>query len=86
MKLYGWLVRNLVTRQYIIKIRLYKAIIRPTLEYATTVWSPSRIAQIVQLEKVQRKFTKFALNWPNNCSYEERLQELKLPTLVWRRR
>ena len=86
MKLYGWLVRNLVTRQYIIKIRLYKAIIRPTLEYATTVWSPSRIAQIVQVEKVQRKFTKFALNWPNNCSYEERLQELKLPTLVWRRR
>jgi len=86
MKLYGWLVRNLVTRNYLTKIRMYKAIIRPTLEYASTVWSPSRITQIVQLEKVQRKFTKFALNWTNNCSYEERLQILSLPTLLWRRR
>ena len=86
LKLYGWLVRNLVTRNYFIKIRMYKAIIRPTLEYASTVWSPSRTSQIVQLEKIQRKFTKFALNWTNNCSYEERLQRLSLPTLLWRRR
>jgi len=85
LKLYGWLVRNLVTRNYLIKIRIYKAISRPTLDHASTVWSPSRITQIVQLEKVQRKFTKFALNWTNNCSYEERLQKLSLPTLLWRR-
>ena len=54
---------------------MYKAIIRPTLEYASTVWSPSRITQIVQLERVQRKFTKFALNWTNTLTYEARLQK-----------
>ena len=86
MKLYGWLVRNLITRNYIIKTRMYKALIRPTLEYASTVWSPIRITQINQLEKVQRKFTKFALNWPKNYTFKKRLQILKLPTLLWRRR
>ena len=48
-------------------------------------WSPNRITLIVQLEKVQRKFTKFALNWSTNYSYAERRNYLKLPTLKWRR-
>lgn len=84
LKLYGWLVRILCTKNPQVKIRLYKAIIRPVLEYGSTVWSPCRLQQIDYLEKVQRKYTKFALNW-STYTYQERLKLLELPTLKWRR-
>ena len=66
-------------------IKIYKAIILPILEYASTVWSPSKVKQINRIERIQRKVTKFAFNWTSMYSYSERLEILKLPTLQWRR-
>ena len=39
--------------------RLYLSIIRPKLEYAVTVWNPTSLTCINQLEKIQRRSTKF---------------------------
>ena len=39
-------------------LRAYKTYVRLTLEYASTTWSPSYITQIIQIESVQRHFTK----------------------------
>ena len=39
-------------------ILAYKIYVRPLLEYASPVWSPSQINLINTLEAVQRKFTK----------------------------
>ena len=85
LRVYGWLVRTLVSRDRIIIIRLYKTLIRPILEYASTIWSPHRKKLIEKVEKVQRKVTKFAIHWSPLYSYENRLSTLQLPSLKWRR-
>ena len=65
-------------------LRLYLTILRPNLEYACVVWDPSHKVEIDELENVQ----KFGLrmcskSW--NESYEDLLQQLKLPSLKKRR-
>ena len=82
MKTYGWLSRNLVTRDPVVVVKVYKTLIRPTLEYASSVWSPSRVGMIQKLEKVQRKITKLICR---DGPYPDRLRRLRLPTLLWRR-
>jgi ribonuclease P/MRP protein subunit RPP40 len=73
--------KDLSTRAF---IHLYKAIVRPHLEYANVVWSPHHIMYIEELEKVQMRATKI-IKQLNKCSYENRLRQLDLPTLRYRR-
>ena len=66
-------------------LRLYKAFIRPHLEYATQVWDPYLIKDIDLLEKTQ----KFALrvcckNW--SASYGDLLETCQIARLSDRRR
>ena len=83
LKLYGWMVRTLVTRERDVVLKIYKTIIRPNLEYASSFWNPTAAGQIKLLEKVQRKVTKLILG--KNLKYNENLQIQNLPTLKWRR-
>jgi ribonuclease P/MRP protein subunit RPP40 len=64
--------------------KLYKAIVRPHLEYANIVWHPKFKKDVENLEKVQHRFTRF---FPGlrSLTYEERLRHLQLPSLVYRR-
>ena len=41
---------------------IYKAIVRPHLEYAATIWNPYKKGYIDDLEKVQRRATKLLQN------------------------
>ena len=63
---------------------LYKALVRPHLEYAQEVWSPQWKKDQDAIEKVQRRATKLVKQL-RNMSYEERLRALRLPTLQHRR-
>ena len=63
---------------------LYKALVRPHLEYAASVWSPYKKKDIDSIENVQRRATKL-IPILSGLSYEERLKKLKLPTLKYRR-
>jgi hypothetical protein len=63
---------------------MYKTLVRPILEYASIIWSPTRIGLINQLEKVQRKMSKWIIRDPT-IPYAERLRKLQLPSLKWRR-
>ena len=65
-------------------IRAYTVYIRPTLEYCSSVWSPYRLKDIKDIEKVQRKFTK-RLNGLQYLPYAERLHVTKLESLQDRR-
>ena len=67
-----------------IMIPLFKALVRPTLEYANVVWFPSKRKDINTLEDVQRRFTKHIVGM-NELSYEDRLKKLNLPSLEYRR-
>ena len=58
--------------------------VRPLLEFASTSWSPSYFAQILQLESVQRTFTK-RMPGCQHLPYRERLTTLKLQSLEHRR-
>ena len=64
--------------------RLYKAIVRPHVEYADIVWAPTSKHYQDKLEKLQRRATRMVKSI-SHLSYEERLKELQLPTLKYRR-
>ncbi|XP_066916943.1 uncharacterized protein B0403.1-like [Clytia hemisphaerica] len=63
---------------------LYCAFVRPHLEYAQSVWSPFLRKHVNLIEGVQRRATKLVQKC-RDMSYEERLRELDLPTLEFRR-
>ena len=65
-------------------LKLYKAFVRPHVEYANVVWSPYLKRQSQTVEKVQRRATKL-LKECKNLSYSERLQYLNLHSLKGRR-
>ena len=64
--------------------KLYTAFVRPHLEYAVAVWSPHLKKHIDLVEKVQMRATKLVDGF-GKLTYQERLERLKLPTLVYRR-
>ena len=63
---------------------LFKAIVRPHLEYAQAVWHPYKRKHINQIERVQRRATKL-IPTLRDLTYPERLRQLGLTTLVYRR-
>ena len=66
--------------------KLYKSLVRPILEYCSSVWCPHLKKDLNTLEKVQRRASKCALgNIRQDIPYEERLKLLKWPTLEQRR-
>ena len=65
-------------------IRLYKALVRPHLEYCNVIWSPLLKRQSVSIEKVQRRATKLITNI-RDLNYGQRLAALGLPSLKFRR-
>ena len=67
-----------------IMLPLFKTLIRPILEYGNAVWCPYKAKDIDYIEDVQRYFTKRIIGL-SNMSYEDRLRNLKLPSLCYRR-
>ena len=66
-------------------LTLYKAFIRPILEYGAPVWDPHLIKDIQAIESVQRFATKICTkNW--SMPYPDRLQLLNLDSLFTRRK
>ncbi len=65
-------------------LTLYKSLVRPHLEYCNTVWNPRLKRVIRSLEAEQRRASKMVPELAN-LPYQQRLMELKLPTLVYRR-
>ena len=65
-------------------IYLYKAIVRPHLEYCIQAWIPYRNKDIDTRERIQRRATKMVLEL-RDLSYEERIKECGLTTLETKR-
>jgi hypothetical protein len=63
---------------------LFKALVRPHLEYSAPVWTPFHKTDNDKLESVQRRATKLVPGLKFK-SYSERLEQLNLPSLEFRR-
>ena len=62
----------------------YKSLVRSHLDYGDLIWFPVLKKHISMIENVQRRATRI-LSTLRHLSYSERLQELNLPTLLYRR-
>ena len=63
---------------------IFKGLVRPQLEYAAPVWAPHHKHLKKNIEDVQRRATK-RLPGMKDLTYSERLKQLNLPTLTYRR-
>ena len=60
-KMICWITRNLISREKVLMLRIYKALVRPHLEYCVQLWNPApehgNWSTILKIEGVQRRFT-----------------------------
>ena len=77
--------RCFITRTPSFLSNMFKTYVRPHMEYAVEVWSPSYIGDIKQMERVQNRMTKL-LRHGNMMTPEERNEVLGLSTHEERRR
>ena len=76
----GMLRRNITYKENSLIVLLYKAIVRPHLEYFIQAWSPYLRKDIDMLEITQRRVTKLIPEL-RDLRNEERLKECGLTTL-----
>lgn len=63
---------------------MFQSLVRSKIEYCSSVWYPTQVNQVNQIESVQRKFTKWFAHL-RDLSYDERLEDRNLETLEFRR-
>ena len=80
----GIIRRNITCNEKSLIVPLYKAIVRPHLEYCIQAWSPYLRKDMDMLENIQRRATKL-LPELRDLRYEERLKECGLTTIETRR-
>ena len=54
----GWVLRTFTSREPQVMLTLWKALLQPTLDYCSQLWSSHMKGDIQQLETVQRSFTR----------------------------
>jgi hypothetical protein len=80
----GMIRRTFNTRRQDILLRVYKALVRPHLEFCTPAWSPLYKKDAQLLEKVQHRFTRLIPEL-KSLPYSDRLSRLGITTLEERR-
>ena len=87
MPMNGFLYHNLSQCPPRVKITCYKLMVRPILEYASSVWDPYTNINIQTLESVQRRAARFCLgDYSCYSSVTSMLLLLGFPSLQSRRK
>ena len=80
----GMMKRNIKCKNASIIMRLYKFLVRPSLEYCIQTWSPDHKKDIEVQERVQKMATKMVYGC-EDLNYKDRLSLLELSSLEKRR-
>jgi len=80
----GMIKRNISFKSKEVIVRLYKALVRPRLEYCVQVWCPYLRKDIDRIERVQRRATKLIEGY-STMTYLERLSATGLISMEKRR-
>ncbi len=83
-RMLGVINRTIQFKSREVMLSLYKTLVRPLLEFSTASWSPHYVKDRVQLERIQRRFTRMIPEL-KEMTYEKRLAQLDLWTLEERR-
>ena len=82
----GLLKRNIQVHNKDLKSTAYTTLVRPQLEYASTVWSPHTATAIIKLEAVQRWSARWATrDYQRTSSVTKLIKYLNWRTLEQRR-
>ena len=81
----GILKRSFVSREPKMWKNLYTSLVRPYLEYASSVWNSLLQSEIDELKKVQRREKRIS-NEAYKLEYEERTKIWELTSLEERRK
>ena len=78
---------NLRINNIPLKLKAYKSLVRPLLEYSCSVWDPYTDDLINKVEMVQHRAARFCVNnYARPSSITNILSDLSLPPLAQRRR
>ena len=82
----GFLKMNIKVHNKDLKSTVYTTLVRPQLEYASTVWSPHTATDITKLEAVQRRSARWATrDYQRTSSVTQMIKDLNWRTLEQRR-
>ena len=82
----GFLKQNIKVHNQDLKSTAYKTLVRPQLEYASTVYSPHTATNIAKVEAVQRRAARWATrDYQRTSSVTQMLKDLNWRTLEQRR-
>ena len=85
-KTLGFLRRNINISSTTVKEQAYKSLVRPSLEYACSVWDPYTKENITQLEQVQHRAARYVTNhYHNTSSVSNMIEHLNWRSLADRR-
>ena len=85
-KVLNFVKRNLSSCLQSTKVAAYLSLVRPTLEYASSLWDSYQLVYINNIEKIQRRAARWVLNdYSRYSSVTSMLQLLQWPTLQERR-
>ena len=81
----GFIRRNLKGASQAAKAQAYLSLVRPQLEYCSTVWSPYQQKLVHDIEMVQRRAARFVMNMYGRESVTALLEKLEWEELAQRR-
>ena len=81
----GMIKKSYTTRDAKTISTLYKIMVRPHLEYSNVIWGPFYQGDIRSVETIQRRATKLIPEL-KDFPYVDRMKNLELPSLMYRRR
>jgi hypothetical protein len=83
----SFLKRNINISNKSIKEKAYVSLVRPTLEYASSVWDPYQQNDIHRLEMIQRRAARYVTNrYHNTSSVSSMIEQIEWTILEERRK